>query len=151
MGFEDVDGVIKQMGDMLPPEDAALYRKTFEMPQVQKMVEARLADEWNMWVQAWLDAEVKKHTLSFEADTPIGDKTIKAPTKVDVSPLEGGQKVRLTMTSRLSGAEASRAIAELTMKYGAAKNAENRGAKIAGPKGVCRTHHGASNHDRGRT
>ena len=128
VGLADTDAAITQMGDLLPAEDAALYRKAVETPQIRSMLSARMVDEWGMWVQTWLGTEVRKYNFSFEADTPIGDKSVKAPTKVDVAPLGGGDKIRLTMKSRLSGAEASRAIAELSMKM-ALQNASSDAEK----------------------
>ena len=115
IGFDDIDDILKKMESAIPAADLEAYRSVMATPGLRSMVLAKLEETWSMWVQAWVDVEIRKQDVSFEDETQIGDQKVKMPSTLQVQPLDGG-KVKLRLKTLLKGAQASRALVDMMMK-----------------------------------
>jgi len=104
-----VDGVAAMIDKMIEagviPAEAVQAMKS---PAMQNALANKVGDNWNLWVGAWVGAELSKgDDIAFVAEVPVGDVTVPQSTRMEhLGEPEGYPgHIHLRMTSTLEGPE----------------------------------------------
>jgi hypothetical protein len=103
LGCGEFDAMLDGLTGILPAEDLASFRAMMANPKIRAVVDAKLRDVWQAWVEGWLGLSLgpgERHQGSSRIE--IAGTVVELPYTIER--LEGdGVEIRLRATSELAG------------------------------------------------
>jgi hypothetical protein len=136
LGCGELDTMLDGLDGVLPAEDLAAFRTMMSNPKIRAVVDAKLRDVWQAWVEGWLGLALRpgeRHQGSTRIE--IAGTVVVLPYTIER--LEGdGAALRLRATSELAGDPAKAMIGALLDEVAAALPNGDDASRAAASAGV---------------